>query len=174
MERINRLLEKYFNAETTLQEEKELRNYFLGQEIQKELMPYKALFAGFAAEKEIKAETHPAITPTLTARKPKFTGWKMLIYSGVAASILAVTWFTLPTFNSHSDTYAIVNGAKITDEAYAGQLAEKKLQQVHNVLQNSMQTLKSIETVKNTLQPMEKLSETRNQITDLRNKLQIK
>ena len=48
---IERLLEKYFEAETSLVEEALLSNYFAGEEVAPHLMTYKALFGSFSAAK---------------------------------------------------------------------------------------------------------------------------
>ncbi len=48
---IEKLLEKYLNAATTLAEEKVLQTYFTGNNIAAHLIEYQALFTFFAAEK---------------------------------------------------------------------------------------------------------------------------
>jgi len=48
---IEKLLEKYLNAETTLSEEKVLQTYFTGNNVANHLIEYQALFTFFATEK---------------------------------------------------------------------------------------------------------------------------
>jgi len=48
---IEKLLEKYLNAETTLSEEKVLQTYFTGDNVANHLIEYQALFTFFATEK---------------------------------------------------------------------------------------------------------------------------
>lgn len=51
-ENIRQLLEKYWNCETSLEEEKELRNYFSGQEIPDNLKETATLFRFFEEESQ--------------------------------------------------------------------------------------------------------------------------
>ena len=53
IEAIKRLVEKYFEGETSLQEEAQLVEYFNGDEIVAELKHYQPLFQFFKAEKSI-------------------------------------------------------------------------------------------------------------------------
>ena len=48
---INQLLEKYWNAEATLQEEAELRSYFSGSDVAPEHVQYKDLFTFFSVSR---------------------------------------------------------------------------------------------------------------------------
>ena len=50
LRKIKELLEKYFEARTTSEEERLLSDYFSGSKIPEELSPYKALFAFYKTE----------------------------------------------------------------------------------------------------------------------------
>lgn len=50
--RIEKLVEKYLNAETTLQEENSLKNYFTGGNVAPHLQEYEELFSYFAITKD--------------------------------------------------------------------------------------------------------------------------
>ena len=78
LSKIEQLLEKYLNAETTLQEEATLKNYFLSGNVASHLKEYESMFSYFAFS---KAET--SVKPIqLTTKK---TNWKWL---SVAASVV--------------------------------------------------------------------------------------
>jgi len=75
---IEKLLEKYLNAETTIAEEKELKNYFLNGDVAPHLEEYSALFEYFSISKN-EQYTKPI---QLNSQK---RNWKWL---SVAASIV--------------------------------------------------------------------------------------
>ena len=60
---IRQLMERFLNAETTLEEERTLYNYFQGEEIASDLMPYREVFQSFSAVNGIEKETPKAKTP---------------------------------------------------------------------------------------------------------------
>ena len=76
--KIEQLLEKYLNAETTLQEEATLKNYFLSGNVASHLQEYESMFSYFAFN---KAET--SVKPIQL--KTKKTNWRWL---SVAASVV--------------------------------------------------------------------------------------
>lgn len=77
--KIEQLLDKYLNAETTLQEETVLKDYFTsGETVAPHLESYQALFGYFADNKSEK------FTKTIQL-KTKRTNWKWL---SVAASVV--------------------------------------------------------------------------------------
>jgi hypothetical protein len=75
--KIEKLLEKYLNAETSLQEEVTLKNYFSKGDVAPHLQSYTAMFSYFNLSKEERS------TSTIQL-KTKKTNWKWL---SVAASV---------------------------------------------------------------------------------------
>lgn len=75
---IEKLLQKYLDAETTIAEENELKNYFLSDNVAPHLEEYKALFGYFSISKEEE------FTKTIQLKTEK-TNWKWLT---VAASVV--------------------------------------------------------------------------------------
>ncbi len=83
--KIEQLLEKYLNAETTLQEEATLQDYFVNNKVAPHLQEYEALFGYFA---DNKAERY---TKTIQLNTKK-TNWKM--FSVAAAVVLLFSVYT--------------------------------------------------------------------------------
>jgi hypothetical protein len=77
---IEKLVEKYLNADTTLQEETTLKNYFTGGNVAKHLQEYAYLFNYFAIAKE-ETFTKTIRLPTEKLKK------KNVRWLAVAASI---------------------------------------------------------------------------------------
>ena len=75
---IEKLLEKYENAETTLAEEKALKNYFSSDNVAPHLQEYQALFGYFSTSKNERFTK----TIQLNSKKQR---WKWLT---VAASVV--------------------------------------------------------------------------------------
>ena len=75
---IGKLLEKYENAETTLAEEKALKNYFSSDNVAPHLQEYQALFGYFSTSKNER------FTKTIQLNSQK-KNWKWLT---VAASVV--------------------------------------------------------------------------------------
>ncbi len=85
---IEKLVEKYLNAETTLQEEKTLSTYFASENVASHLQEYSYMFGYF---KKSKDETFSK-TIQLEPRKTKRKNWKWL---QVAASVvLLISMYT--------------------------------------------------------------------------------
>ena len=77
LSKIESLLEKYLNAETSLQEEVTLKNYFLSGNVAPKFQEYEAMFSYFNDSKEETLE----VPIQLNTKK---TNWKWL---SVAASV---------------------------------------------------------------------------------------
>jgi len=82
---IEQLLAKYNNAETTLQEEAQLRAYFTSDNVAPHLEHYKSLFVYFA---NTKADTFTKDVPLNTKKKTRLYQW--ISIAAVAVLMLGV------------------------------------------------------------------------------------
>ncbi|MGB0896518.1 MAG: hypothetical protein ACPGU9_09295 [Flavobacteriaceae bacterium] len=85
---IDRLLEKYVEANTTIAEEQELQRYFSSSNVAPHLEDYKALFQYFSQAKNETTDVTVALKP-----KTNFLKW-----SSIAASVILI--LGVFTFNS--------------------------------------------------------------------------
>ena len=164
MEKINDLLERYFRGETNLQEENELKTYFSSGGVATEHQVYQSLFDAFAEEKKI---TKPTVKPQKSYRIAR---WAMSM-SGIAAAVIFAMVWLLPA--ESSDTYIIINGNRINDAVYAQQYAGAKMTKVADIFSKSMQSAKKIESIQQSLAPLQKIEEAVNMLNrqiDLGNK----
>ncbi|MFZ4680227.1 MAG: hypothetical protein ACOYLP_08680 [Flavobacterium sp.] len=119
LDRIEILLEKYFEAETSIAEEKELKDYFTSSDVAPSLEKYKPLF-GFAVHSKQEQfssapfdfqHRHSATIP-LSNIKRKSAVWLL-----VAASVLVLLGLGLFTFNYYnqqkSEDYGTNNDPEI-------------------------------------------------------------
>ncbi len=110
---IEKLVGKYLNAETTVQEETTLREYFLSGNVAPHLEEYKLMFSYFEFSKD---ETY---TKTIEL-KPKNTKRKNLKWLSVAASVVLLV--------------SVYVGKTKYDEHLENQRLAEKYAQVENAL----------------------------------------
>lgn len=72
LDRIEKLLEKYFEASSTAAEEQELRDYFAGEQVAPHLAAYAPMFTYFSAAKE---ERYTGQVPLKTRSRNTIYGW---------------------------------------------------------------------------------------------------
>ncbi|MFT4222436.1 hypothetical protein [Dysgonomonas sp.] len=105
MNDIDKLLEKYFDGETSLNEEQILRDYFLQTKTEGRHKAYKPMFNFFSEEKR-------EISPK------KKTNSSFFRWIGIAASILLIAgvWSLFYISNGkETKSLVYVNGKKVTD-----------------------------------------------------------
>ena len=82
LDRIEILIEKYFEGETSIAEEKELKAYFSSSDVAQHLEQYKPIFGYFS---QAKQEQFTASIPLKSGRKQKRLAWL-----SVAASVVVM------------------------------------------------------------------------------------
>lgn len=149
MKRIDELLEKYFEAKTTLEEEKELNLYFSSKKLSEEHKQYLPLFTLFAEEQQM---TFPKQKEVIK----KNPAWvRYVTWSGVAASFLILFVLLLTPAKKSASTYFVQNGKRINDVELAQRFAEEKIMKVSEILNKNIQPLYSAdERLKESLEPL--------------------
>mgnify|MGYP006909099522 CR=1 FL=1 len=117
--KIEKLIEKYENAESTLQEEQTLKDYFQHSNVPAHLLEYKALFTYF---NESKAERYTKTIPL----KTNTLNWKWLSVAAVALIMIGAY-----TFNRHSEQQKALVAYQETQQAL--QLISQNLNRGENV-----------------------------------------
>jgi hypothetical protein len=129
---INELLERYFEGETSAEDERRLRAFFASDDVPEHLVAYKPLFAYF--DEEI-IQIHPNEIAKPSERNLRGTKKAVLfILSGVAAcflGLLGLSRLLYPTDPCFcSDNYVVINGRCYTDIHKVRSLAIEALQEV--------------------------------------------
>lgn len=113
MKDIDRILERYFEGESTLEEEQILRNYFGQPEIEERHKIYAPIFQFFITESSENSESD---TKETIGKKKKFN---IKPWISIAASIAIIVGlfmiFTLRIDNSANKSIVYINGNKTTD-----------------------------------------------------------
>ena len=123
--RIHKLIEKYLEGESSLQEESTLKEYFTSDEVHPSLSQYSPLFHYFSENQTVKFEGNLQLEPS----KPK-KNWKWL---SIAASFVLI--FSIYTGKSMYDKQQ-------ADIAY--QETQKALMMLSGNLQKGNQAIASI------------------------------
>lgn len=98
LNKIENLLEKYDNAETTLAEEAQLQKYFLNEQVAPHLEDYKVLFSYFKQEQQTQYTKDVPLKPRKTI--------KLYQWISVAAVVVLMLTFSVPNWNSSPKTLA--------------------------------------------------------------------
>ena len=173
-QKINILLQKYFDAETTIDEENELITYFTSGEVDENLKMYVPIFSGI---KELSDEEEvPSLGDDLmnyileSEHKEKLRyRWMWQIVTGVAASVilvmLAVNFYS--SQNQWKDTF--------TDPKQAYSEASKTLEFVAGKYNKGLAQLRPIGRIESATDPynsgMKKLNRGFEQMKKLNEKL---
>lgn len=127
--KIEELVEKYFDGQTTCAEERALRRTFAKGKVPKHLEVYRPLFAYIDKEAESHAQVQ-GLRPTRRRRaihRPRLVYWAGGLAAGLALC-LALARFLPRT--EEAENYVIINGERYTAPALVQAKAREAL---HNV-----------------------------------------
>ena len=140
LHRMEELLERYFEGETTAAEEKQIRAFFASEQVPEHLAVYIPLFAYFDEEIERNAteqNERPDLMAEQVAVSVRYKSRMRTVFyilSGVAACILVLLSLTRLLYPADpcfcSDNYVVINGRCYTDIHTVRSLAIEALQEV--------------------------------------------
>lgn len=124
--KIDELLNKYFEGETTCEEERELRRFFTGEEVPEHLQVYRPLFAYLDREVKAVPEENPEVLPS---KRSAFLHRTLYTLSGIAAGLLLLIGIArIFSLSASSENYVIIDGKRYTDEKLVEAKAMEALQ----------------------------------------------
>lgn len=102
--KIKTLLNNYFEGETSLAEEEQLRQYFKREDIPNELRKYQSLFAYFGKEQErvTSSQFNQRWSKKPPARRLRLASWWSV--AAAVVFLLVASWFFLPETDTTSQT----------------------------------------------------------------------
>ncbi|MBR9921319.1 MAG: hypothetical protein GYB31_10810 [Bacteroidetes bacterium] len=109
---IQSLIDRYYLGETSLEEERQLKNYFSGKEVAPELSVHQHLFSGLKQMQQdaLSADFESRLLKQLQEEKPKakVVSMRMQFLRVAAAVVLLLSlWFLIPDTQQSSDPQAI-------------------------------------------------------------------
>ncbi|MDR1348347.1 MAG: hypothetical protein LBJ63_08000 [Prevotellaceae bacterium] len=110
---IEELLEKFFNGDTTFEEERELYYFFQQSKIPEHLKRYRSIFNYF--EDNISDKLDIDLSYSEKWQKKPLNIKRIIYFSGVAAAILLIVYVLVPfrsDYNPYTESYIVVNGIK--------------------------------------------------------------
>ncbi len=111
---IEQLLAKYFEAETTAEEETVLQQYFNGDQVAPHLQQYSAMFQYFAQAKE---ETYTGNVPLTPMKSKKSFNYKRWISVAAVAVLFFGVFYSVDPF-SNSEAQLTAQEQQEAQEAY--------------------------------------------------------
>ena len=136
---IKKLLDRYYEGESTDADEQRLHEYFTSDNVAAELHSYRSIFSYLKHEKEHASEKRPVITlPVKQSRRIK---WWYATAAAVAC-LLVATFFAREYQPAHqascTGTYVMVNGVCYDDPALVRKYAIEAIDMVTQPLSSSV------------------------------------
>ena len=139
--RIRELLELYFEAQTTTEQERQLTLYFAtAMDIPADLLPYKAMFAAFDCAREVKS------TKKAKVSQPR---WQMLLgglsaATAVAAALLLGIFFWAEQPKAEPSFICYINGVQVDDREVAMAQTKQIFDSMSKDIELAMATIEKI------------------------------
>ena len=133
--KIEILIEKYFEGETSIAEEKELTNYFTSSDVAQHLEQYQPLFSYFSNAKEQKfAQEIP-----LQSKK------RSVAWLSIAASVVVLLGIGMYTFVNTNTTTASQDLGSFNDPQVAIQETQKALAMLSGHVNSGVESVQYIQ-----------------------------
>ena len=138
LDRIEKLLEKYWEAATSIAEEKELKDYFASSDVAPHLEQYKPVF-GYATQ--AKQEQCSATLPLTAGRQDKKRN--IAVWLSVAASVIVLLGVGLFTYN-HENSSKLEDLGTYDDPEIAYKETQKALSMIALHLNKGVESINYI------------------------------
>ena len=111
---IKELLDLYFNGETTLSQEKSLRDYFTSDRVDKRLKPYKALFESYNKAGQEVFKGSLALEP----QHNKLQTWLPRVAALLLSILRELMYVMAHQFNKATKTLSLVDEFQVHKNKY--------------------------------------------------------
>jgi hypothetical protein len=142
------LIEKYYNGETSLDEEAELRKTFSSEKIKNDDPYTQLMYNTFAEEKNEKA---PSAAKIFSPKSKRFLKKWAYFSSGAAACFLIVVSLLFYKYTQANNAYVIINGVRINDENLALQYIKESFEEEERITNMGLEQLYEMGKTENDL-----------------------
>ena len=139
--KIETLLEKYFEGETTITEENELKTYFSSTTVAPHLKQYQALFGYYISERNQSFETELVVPKRRTSQ---------ITWISIAASIVVLLGVGIYTFNNTNNVKSNQELGTYDNPEEAFIQTQKALAMLSNNVNVGIGSIQYIENYENT------------------------
>lgn len=144
MNNLDKIIEKYFDGETSIEEERALKQYFSAESIEQKYEIYRPLFGYFSAEQEKEKEVTSA--PQKVVNKKQLVFW--LSVAASVAILLGVALFSQIEQNKQMQTYVFIDGEKVKDMDVVGMQVLNSIENIEeysdgNIIESQIDLLDS-------------------------------
>ena len=139
--KIETLLEKYFEGETTIAEENELKTYFSSTTVAPHLKQYQALFGYYISERNQSFETELVVPKRRTSQ---------ITWISIAASIVVLLGVGIYTFNNTNNVKSNQELGTYDNPEEAFIQTQKALAMLSNNVNVGIGSIQYIENYENT------------------------
>jgi hypothetical protein len=151
---IKKILEKYYAGTTSLEEEKQLRDFFASPNMEESYLPEKKMFELFMLEKqetEISSAKH--FLRKISPVKRKLFSQKKLLHftSGITACLVFTIGIIFYQQEQKNTAYVVINGIRINDKELAIESVNGNLTRVSAIIDKSLASLNKIKMMENKL-----------------------
>lgn len=149
------LIDKYLNAETSLEEERQLRSFFSKSEnIEDHLLDYKELFVDFAQEIEsMDSFANNYVKQNIESKtKVRRVIFRLSSVASIAA-LFIVSFIIFSRDSANINSYILLDGSKVEDVVLVKNKANENLSKMGSLMNN-------IKSAENSLTIMQKANST--------------
>ncbi|WP_194852397.1 hypothetical protein [Nonlabens antarcticus] len=147
---MNKLLEKYWKGDTSLQEEQQLQSYFKGDKVSAEHEVYRKLFHGFEIESSIEIDSYDAFAKVKSQESSNHI-FKKRTWTSVAVAASVAVMVAVGSGYYQQDAQADLGTYETPEEAYSATV--EALQMVSSKFNKGKENLKPVNQIeKQTLQ----------------------
>ncbi|WP_163407605.1 hypothetical protein [Flavobacterium ajazii] len=149
LNKIENILEKYFQGETTIAEENELKEYFSSPDVAQHLEQYKPIFAYFSKVKEQTTTYEPESFARTGVAIPLQSRKRKVAWLSIAASVVLLLGIGTYFFVSEQNNAAVVASQTELGTYDNPEEALKATQKALNLLSNNVNVgIESVQYIK--------------------------